>query len=107
MQGAMDSISFDIFLSYNSRDKAAVERIVFLQQQDGFVPWLDAWNLLAGGDWQIKEMKVANRNLIPMEWQRFINDPADLNRPYLAACDNLPRPGDAARGTPVASGEAA
>jgi len=45
MQGAMDSISFDIFLSYTSRDKAAVERIAFLLQQDGFAPWLDAWNL--------------------------------------------------------------
>ena len=65
-------------------------------------------------------MKVANRNLTPAEWPRFISDPADLNRPYHATCDNLPGPNDATRGTsvagdamapagatPVASGEAA
>ena len=51
-QGAMDSISFDIFLSYYSRDKAAVERIAFLLQQDGFAPRLYAWNLIVGGNWQ-------------------------------------------------------
>lgn len=42
----------DIFLSYNSRDHAAVEQIARQLRQAGFTPWLDAWNLPAGGDWQ-------------------------------------------------------
>lgn len=48
----MDGTPFDIFLSYNSRDRAAVERIAFLLRQEGFVPWFDASDLVAGGDWQ-------------------------------------------------------
>lgn len=48
----MDGTPFDIFLSHNSRDKPAVERIAVQLRQAGFSPWLDAWDLPAGGDWQ-------------------------------------------------------
>jgi len=40
---------FDVFLSHNSRDKAAVERIANRLLAVGIRPWLDKWNL-AGGD---------------------------------------------------------
>ena len=48
----MASTSFDLFLSHNSRDKAAVERIAVALRQARFTPWLDVWDLPAGGDWQ-------------------------------------------------------
>jgi WD40 repeat protein len=48
----MGSTSYDIFLSHNSRDKATVERIAVQLKRDGFTPWLDVWDLPAGGDWQ-------------------------------------------------------
>src|SRR5215210_4976501 len=40
---------FDVFLSHNSKDKAAVERIAKQLKAVGLRPWLDKWNL-AGGD---------------------------------------------------------
>lgn len=40
---------FDIFLSHNSKDKAAVEKIAKRLLSVGLRPWLDKWNL-AGGD---------------------------------------------------------
>ncbi len=40
---------FDVFLSHNSRDKAAVEHIANRLLAVGIRPWLDKWNL-AGGD---------------------------------------------------------
>ncbi len=43
---------YDIFLSYNSRDRAAVAQLAVQLRQAGFTPWLDAWDLPAGGDWQ-------------------------------------------------------
>jgi small GTP-binding protein len=41
--------TFDVFLSHNSKDKAAVERIAKQLKAVGLRPWLDKWNL-AGGD---------------------------------------------------------
>jgi len=40
---------FDVFLSHNSKDKAAVEKIAKQLKAVGLRPWLDKWNL-AGGD---------------------------------------------------------
>lgn len=48
----MSDPGYDIFLSYNSRDRAAVEQLALQLRRDGFTPWLDAWDLPAGGDWQ-------------------------------------------------------
>jgi len=44
--------SFDVFLSYNSRDKLAVERIAEQLKCVGVEPWLDKWYLTPGGRWQ-------------------------------------------------------
>jgi hypothetical protein len=40
---------FDVFLSHNSRDKPAVERIAVKLQRAGLQPWLDRWHLTPGG----------------------------------------------------------
>src|SRR5262245_51487871 len=46
------SSAFDVFLSHNSREKPAVERIARKLQDAGIRPWLDAWCLTPGGQWQ-------------------------------------------------------
>ena len=43
---------FDVFLSYNSRDKPSVERIAEKLKRAGLEPWLDSWCLTPGGHWQ-------------------------------------------------------
>lgn len=43
---------FDVFLSHNSRDKPAVERIAQRLRSMGIEPWLDIWCLSPGGNWQ-------------------------------------------------------
>lgn len=42
---------YDVFLSHNSRDKPAVERIAELLKRAGLEPWLDKWCLTPGGKW--------------------------------------------------------
>lgn len=46
------SSRFDVFLSYDSRDRAHVERIAERLKHAGVEPWLDRWSLTPGGDWQ-------------------------------------------------------
>lgn len=43
---------FDVFLSHNSREKPAVERIAEGLKRAAVEPWLDKWCLTPGGDWQ-------------------------------------------------------
>jgi WD40 repeat protein len=43
---------FDVFLSHNSRDKPFVERVAEQLKRVGIEPWLDAWCLVPGTDWQ-------------------------------------------------------
>jgi WD40 repeat protein/energy-coupling factor transporter ATP-binding protein EcfA2 len=43
---------FDVFLSYNSRDLVAVQRIAQRLTEAGLEPWLDRWSLTPGGEWQ-------------------------------------------------------
>jgi small GTP-binding protein len=43
-----DENKFDVFLSHNSKDKAAVERIAKRLLSVGIRPWLDKWNLSPG-----------------------------------------------------------
>ena len=43
---------FDVFLSYNSRDRPVVERIAQRLKRAGLEPWLDRWSLTPGGEWQ-------------------------------------------------------
>jgi len=43
---------FDVFMSYNSRDRATVQRIAERLKASGLEPWLDRWSLTPGGEWQ-------------------------------------------------------
>jgi WD40 repeat protein len=43
---------FAVFLSHNSRDKRFVERVAERLKRAGLEPWLDAWSLVPGEDWQ-------------------------------------------------------
>jgi WD40 repeat protein len=47
-----DPRRFDVFLSHNSRDKPLVERIAERLKRAGLEPWLDAWRLVPGANWQ-------------------------------------------------------
>src|SRR4051812_26896183 len=51
---------FDVFLSHNSKDKPAVERIAGLLKRAQLEPWLDVWRLTPGGQWQ-SEIEVGLR----------------------------------------------
>jgi hypothetical protein len=56
----MAPTQFDVFLSYNSRDRTAVERIAFALKEAGLEPWLDAWHLTGGSTW-IAELEAGLR----------------------------------------------
>src|SRR3954452_23537621 len=43
---------FDVFLSYNSRDRPSVERLARHLRRVGLEPWFDRWSLTPGGPWQ-------------------------------------------------------
>lgn len=43
---------YDVFLSYNSQDKQAVEHIARLLKTNGVRIWFDRWNLRPGSRWQ-------------------------------------------------------
>ncbi len=49
---AMSGTRFDVFLSHNGSDKPAVERIAERLKGEGIEPWLDAWCLPPGAEWQ-------------------------------------------------------
>jgi len=40
-----------VFLSRNSDDKPAVQRLAEKMESAGFTPWLDMWNLVPGEPW--------------------------------------------------------
>ncbi|MGI8686913.1 MAG: TIR domain-containing protein [Acidimicrobiales bacterium] len=48
----MEARRFDVFLSYNSTDRAAVERIATRLRELRLEPWWDQWALTPGGSWQ-------------------------------------------------------
>ena len=43
---------YDVFLCYNSEDRAAVRRIAERLRQHGFLPWFDESELIPGRPWQ-------------------------------------------------------
>lgn len=43
---------YDVFLSHNSDDKAAVKKLAESLIEKGIKPWLDIWNLVPGQEWQ-------------------------------------------------------
>jgi ribosomal protein S6 len=44
--------SYDVFLSYNEKERDPVEMIAGKLQQEGIQPWLDIWSLVPGRAWQ-------------------------------------------------------
>lgn len=43
---------FDVFLSYNSRDRAQVQRLARHLARAGLDPWFDRWSMTPGASWQ-------------------------------------------------------
>jgi hypothetical protein len=54
------NFTYDVFLSHNSKDKAAVEQIATALVTSGLNPFLDKWNLVPGDPWQA-EIEAALR----------------------------------------------
>lgn len=52
LQHKIESKDFDVFLSYNSGDRAAVKKIGEDLKKYGILPWLDVWELRPGFPWQ-------------------------------------------------------
>jgi hypothetical protein len=44
--------NFDVFISHNSRDNAAVRQLATLLKEKGIKVWLDEWEILPGRRWQ-------------------------------------------------------
>ncbi|MFP5289155.1 MAG: toll/interleukin-1 receptor domain-containing protein, partial [Thermoanaerobaculia bacterium] len=47
------NIPYDVFLSYNTRDRASVERVAHALRERGLAVFLDRWYLLAGRPWPV------------------------------------------------------
>ena len=45
------SSRYDVFLSYSSDDKPAVEELALWLVREGSTPFLDKWHLVPGEDW--------------------------------------------------------
>ena len=57
LEGAKASVTdgrrvFDVFLSYNSKDRSEVQAIAQRLRDDGIRVWLDEWELVPGRPWQ-------------------------------------------------------
>jgi hypothetical protein len=48
----MDLGQADVFLSYNTADRAAVEGVAIRLRAAHIEPWIDSWKLAGGGRWQ-------------------------------------------------------
>ena len=48
----MEKDRYDVFLSYATADKPAVEELARFLVRQGLNPWLDKWNLIPGEPWQ-------------------------------------------------------
>lgn len=52
----------NIFLCHTSEDKKTVRELYRRLKKDGFTPWLDAENLLAGQEWKVEIPKVVKNS---------------------------------------------
>lgn len=52
---------YDVFLSYNSRDRAAVIGVAEMLKGVGIRPWLDVWDLIPGQPWQRQLEKAIDK----------------------------------------------
>jgi WD40 repeat protein len=65
IKGKLESGDYDVFLSYNHKDKSEVRAIGEHLKERGILPWLDEWELQPGKPWQpvlekqIKKIKAA------------------------------------------------
>lgn len=48
----MQRTKHDVFLSYSSDDRAAVDALALRLVRENIQPWLDTWNLIPGEPWQ-------------------------------------------------------
>jgi len=58
----MKDYDFDVFLSHNKADQAAVERLASQLEKSGLKVWLDHWNLLPGDPWQDEIEEALDRS---------------------------------------------
>ncbi len=58
----MNDFEFDVFLSHNKADQAAVERLAHRLEKSGLKVWLDHWNLLPGDPWQDEIEEALDRS---------------------------------------------
>ena len=52
LQHKMEVEDFDVFLCYNSEDRARVKKIAENLKEHGILPWFDEWELRPGLPWQ-------------------------------------------------------
>jgi hypothetical protein len=52
LQAKAATNNFDVFLSYNSKDREVVEKIAIQLKGHGILPWFDKWELVPGRSWQ-------------------------------------------------------
>ena len=55
---------FEVFLAHSKRDKEYVRAIHQLLALDGFYPWLDEVNLIAGQNWELDIANAVERALV-------------------------------------------
>jgi len=52
LKGKAETSDFDVFLSYNTKDRVQVVEIAERLKERGILPWLDVWELRPGTRWQ-------------------------------------------------------
>lgn len=52
LRGKVETSDYDVFLSYNSRDREQVTAIAERLKERGILPWLDVWEIPPGKRWQ-------------------------------------------------------
>jgi GTPase SAR1 family protein len=73
---------YDVFISYNHKDREAVKRIGELLKSNGLAPWLDEWDLQPGLSWlrlvmqQIPKSKsaaifISDAGIGPWQWEEM------------------------------------
>ncbi len=58
IRGKREASDFDVFLCYNSADRAEVTAIAGRLKEQGILPWLDVWEIPPGTRWQTELNKI-------------------------------------------------
>lgn len=104
---SLEDKTYDVFLSYNSKDKTEVKKIAEELKAQGIVPWLDEWELIPGRPAQrgleavIKKSKsaaifIGKDDLGPwqhMELDAFIHQFVDRDCPVIPVILSSAPPG--------------